>query len=170
MRIVIGLELLFPKAMLSEDRDRLAANVTDAVPLLDRRDMLLFVEEPHVRNAIARIAADCGADCESGDWLMLSSEWLAHDRHFTDYGVVARDGLRFLDLQSIAVVELAAGAGGPSELAAAAEQASEHAIAERTQEDGRRLYAVDRHLIELIAGIARAYRCAYALIVPASAR
>ncbi|NBD22818.1 hypothetical protein [Paenibacillus glycinis] len=163
MKTVYGLDLLLPGNTLQEDLARIIGWIADAVTLIDRHQTMLFVNGPEDCEAIERVAAMYDVDCERGIWLRLEDGWQTNERVFSDYGLTSHGHHRFLDLRLAAIVSLAAAEDGSSELGPALEQAGEHAIAVNKQDDGRRLLAVDRHLIELLAGIARAYRCSFAL-------
>ncbi|MBM7565686.1 hypothetical protein [Paenibacillus sacheonensis] len=169
MKIVCSLELHLPEDKLPGYYAQIIKGIADIVTLLDRHKTLLFVNTPEECEAIIRFVAKYKVDCERGTWLQLEEAWEPNDRMFADYGLQTREGNTFVDLGLAAVVALSAGEDPSSEYVQALEQAEEHAIASLTQEDGRRLLAVDRHQAELIAGIARAYRCAYELIQPAAA-
>ncbi|MFC4808267.1 hypothetical protein [Paenibacillus sp. GCM10023250] len=168
MNTVYGLELHLPEDKLPGYYAQIVKGIADAVTLVDRHKTLLFVDGPDARDAVLRLADKYNVETECGLWLQLEAAWQTNDRVFGDYGVTTREGNRFLDLGLASVVALAAAAGEPSELAAALTQADEHAIASAEREDGRRLLAVDRHQEALLAGIARAYRCSFATVVPAA--
>ncbi|QHW30398.1 hypothetical protein GZH47_05755 [Paenibacillus rhizovicinus] len=147
---------------------RLIQDIADAVTLKDRHQTTLFVRTAEDCEAIERISDEYNVICERGTWLQLDSGWLPNERIVTDYGIVTHEGNVFLDRGLVAVVQLAPWDDPVAEFESALEQADEHAIATLTQEDGRRLLAVDRHQVDLLAGIARAYRCAFEIFLPAS--
>ncbi|WP_219836335.1 hypothetical protein [Paenibacillus sp. R14(2021)] len=164
MNIVYSTELHLPEDKLPASYAQIVEGISTMTVLLDHQQTLLFVQSPEECEAIEAFAADYNVHCERGAWLLLPPEWTLNDRSFIDYGLITRSDNRFLnlDLAAVAVVgAYSAAAEGSSELESALEQAEEHAVAWLTQEDGRRLLAVDRHQLELIAGIARAYRCTF---------
>lgn len=178
VRTVYSLDLHLPNDWEPEDRDLFIDDIAEAVVVLDQHHSTLFLGTPEDCDVIELFASGQRIVCERGIWLQLADEWQPNERLFTDYGVRADAGRTYLDLQLAAVVELAASDdaayGAPAadkpdrEFEPALEQAIEHAIAALMQEDGRWLLAVDRHQVDLIAGIARAYRCDFEIVKPAA--
>lgn len=187
MQPIYGVELHLPEDKLPGYYAQIVKGIADAAELLDREKTLFFVRTETDAAAVEALAKRYRAETERSQWLALDETWSVDERRFDDYGIAARSGNRYLDLQLAAVMALAAGhggeddAGGPAaerppdeapapgesgqaELEQAMLQALEHAAADKS-EDGRRLLAVDRQLTPLIEGIARAYRCTAELLL-----
>lgn len=131
----------------------------ETISVLDHDSTIWFVNSREDADAIEAIAAAYNVVCDLGKWLFLNEPgWHPNPQLFSDYGIVTQSGNHFLDSQHATVVSFSS-LTQDAELAAALEQASEHALAELTTEDGRKLVAVDRHHVELMEGIARAYHC-----------
>ncbi|MBP3964224.1 hypothetical protein [Paenibacillus lignilyticus] len=169
MQPIYSVDLQFPKNMLPNDFERMVQEMTEAtVNLLDRDDTLLFVSSQADAYAIEAFASSYKASCEHGQWVRLDESWSLNSRTFTDYGLITQSDNRYLDLLLASIVCLIPGTAHEAELASAAEQADEHAVALLKQNDGRRLLAIDRHQVSLIEGIARAYRCSSETVLEAS--
>ncbi|SEN10927.1 hypothetical protein [Paenibacillus sp. OV219] len=170
MQTVYSVEMQLPEDKQPGYYAQIVKGIADIVTLIDRDKTMLFVQTSEDGDAFIAFTAKYKVQCECGTWLLLDDPgWRSNPLLFTDYGIVTRSDNHFLDLQLAAVVSLYAPAAsaheGTSELTAALEQASEHALAELPSEDGRWLIAVDRHHIPLMEGIARAYHCRAELIL-----
>ena len=66
--------------------------------------------------------------CERGIWLHLDETWSIDDRTFTDYGMITRQGNRFLDA-ALTILVAIYGDEPDSELTQALQQAEEHTLA-----------------------------------------
>ncbi|REE93008.1 hypothetical protein A8990_10292 [Paenibacillus taihuensis] len=165
MQTVYSVEMLLPDDKLPGYYAQIVKGIADVVTLIDRDKTMLFVKSGEDADAIEAFTAKYKVQCERGTWLRLDEPgWHPNPQLFTDYGIITRSDNHFLDLQLAAVVSFSA-SSPDAELASALEQASEHALADLTTEDGRKLIAVDRHQVELMEGIARAYRCHAELIL-----
>ncbi|WP_308638895.1 hypothetical protein [Paenibacillus silvisoli] len=169
MQPIYSVQLHLPEDKLPGYYAQIVKGIADTVTLLDRDKTLLFVRTQADADAIEAFVAKYKVDCEHGQWVQLDESWAIQMRSFTDYGLITRSDNRFLDLSLASIVSLSPGPSPESaELDQAIEQADEHALAWRNQNDGRRLLAVDRHQTELIAGIAKAYRCASGVVLAAA--
>ncbi|SFS85418.1 hypothetical protein SAMN05428962_3271 [Paenibacillus sp. BC26] len=169
MQPIYSVDLQLPKDLQPIDFERMIQELTAAtVNLLDRDGNLLFVNSQADAYAIEAFAAPYKTSCEHGQWVRLDESWSLNSRIFTDYGLITQSDNRYLDLLLASIVCLIPGTTPDTELASAAEQADEHAVALLKQNDGRRLLAIDRHQVSLIEGIARAYRCSSQTVLEAS--
>ncbi|RAP76675.1 hypothetical protein [Paenibacillus montanisoli] len=168
MQPIYSVQLHLPEDKLPGYYAQIVKGIADTVTLLDRDKTLLFVHSLAEAEAIEAFVAKYNVTCEYGQWVQLDDTWSIQMRTFTDYGLITRSENRFLDLALASVVSLSPGTAPDAELALAAEQADEHALAWQTQNDGQRLIAVDRHQTALIAGIARAYRCSSSVVLAAA--
>ncbi|MBW7453679.1 hypothetical protein K0U00_06470 [Paenibacillus sepulcri] len=157
MNVIHSVELHLPGDKLPGYYAQIVKGIANTVTLLDRDKTLLFVTSEAEAAEIENFVQHYRVETDRGIWLALEESWEVNERKFEDYGVRTRSGSRYLDLHLAAVMELSSG-GGDSELAQAREQCEEHSAAKQHKE-GRQLLAVDREQIELIEGIARAYRC-----------
>lgn len=165
MQPLYSVELHLPDDKLPGYYAQIVKGIADTVTLLDRDKTLLFVKSAEDADAVETFAARYRVECDRGVWLQLDTAWKLSDLLFTDYGLQTRLGNYYLDLALAAIVAISA--DGPlSELPSALLQAEEHAIATaQSQEGGQQLLAVDRHQIELIQGIARAYKCKWTSVL-----
>ncbi|UVI32175.1 hypothetical protein [Paenibacillus spongiae] len=159
MDTVFCVELLLPAVDPDPEINisSMIKEIAAAIPLLDYHPPLLFISAENDLQEADAILQSSGIRYELGTWLELDERWITELRVLTDYGVATPSGRTFIDLTLCAVMQLTCTEAG-SELASAILQAEEHAIAMK-REDGRQLLAVDRQQIELLEGIARAYRC-----------
>ncbi|GGD71167.1 hypothetical protein [Paenibacillus nasutitermitis] len=163
MKIVHSVELHLPEGKLPGFYAQIVKGIANIVTLLDRDKTVLFVSSEAEAEAIEAFVRHYRVETDRGLWAGLDQQWLLDERKFGDYGIQSRSGSRYLDLGLSAIMEIAA-AGESSELGQALEQCEEHSVA-RQNKDGRQLLAVDREQTELIAGIARAYRCQAELLL-----
>ncbi|BBH21244.1 hypothetical protein Back11_25890 [Paenibacillus baekrokdamisoli] len=157
MLLLYSVELHLPADKLPGYYAQIIKGIADIVTLIDRHKTLLFVSSAADADAIETFVQHYKVNCERGLWLQLDDDWTINERTFTDYGLITREGNRFIDVALTAVVTIS-GDAPESELEQALQQTDEHTLAQQTK-DGRRLLAVDRHHIELLEGIARAYHC-----------
>lgn len=159
MQPLYSVELHLPDDKLPGYYAQIVKGIADTVTLVDRDKTLLFVKSAADADAVETFVERYRVECDRGIWLQLDDAWRLNDRLFTDYGLQTRFGNHYIDLVLAAIVAISA-EGPESDLPSALLQAEEHAIAAaQSQEDGHQLLAVDRHQIELIQGIARAYKC-----------
>ncbi|MFC5651705.1 hypothetical protein ACFPYJ_21820 [Paenibacillus solisilvae] len=157
MQLIISVELNLPEDKLPGYYAQIIKGIADIATLVDRHKTLLFVSGSSDADAIEAFVERYKVPSERGMWLQLDEKWLINDRTFTDYGVLTRQGNHFLDMALTAIVALD-GVEPESELTQALQQTEEHTLAS-SNANGRQLLAVDRHQVELIEGIARAYHC-----------
>ncbi|MBW7473670.1 hypothetical protein K0T92_02795 [Paenibacillus oenotherae] len=164
MQPLHSIELHLPEDKLPGYYAQIIKGIADTVTIVDRDKTVLFVQSAADADAVEAFVQRYRVDCERALWIALEdSSWELNDRLFTDYGLHTRLGNHYLDLGLVALVALSA-SGAHSELESALLQTEEHAIA-RAQENGQQLIAIDRHQIELIEGIARAYQCKWAQLL-----
>lgn len=154
---IYSVELNLPDDKLPGYYAQIIKGIADLVTLADRYKTLLFVSSLSDADAIESFVKRYKVHCEHGLWLHLDATWSINDRTFTDYGVITNQGNYFLDAALTAIVAID-GSETHSELPQALLQAKEHTLAS-SHANGRQLLAVDRHQVELIEGIARAYHC-----------
>ena len=157
MQSIFSIELHLPDDKLPGYYAQIIKGIADIVTLVDRHKTLLFVGLMSDADAIETFVARYKVHCERGIWLQLDETWWIDNRTFTDYGVITRQGNRFLDA-ALTILIAIDGIDPDSELTQAMQQAEEHMLAS-SHANGRQLLAVDRHQAELIEGIARAYHC-----------
>lgn len=135
--------------------------LADTEALIDRDRTMLFIK-PEGRAAITAVLDHYGVTYEDGDWLHLGQieDGWTPTRLWSDYGIETRSRALFLDLALAALVSFESDKPD-AEPSQAEQQLEEHAIAIlHPSTGGRPVFAIDRQLLELAQGIAKAYRCA----------
>ncbi|XEC96851.1 hypothetical protein AB6A23_10105 [Paenibacillus tarimensis] len=156
MKQVSGIQMQLPEGKLPGFYAQIIKGIAEHAAIVDRSGELMFAREEHTE-AINKVLRHYKVDSTTSSWLQLTdSEW-SLGRLWDDYGITARAGGWFADLQLAAAGNLLA-IDNASETEQAWLQIEEHHIA-MLQKDSRRSFVVDRQLSELIDGIARAYRC-----------
>ncbi|MBD2844417.1 hypothetical protein IDH44_04380 [Paenibacillus sp. IB182496] len=156
MKVVTGIEMQLPADKRPGFYAQIVKGIAEAAAgLLDRSGELLFTEQEQA-DAVAGVLTHYRVPYICGDWAQLGEAWTT-DALWSDYGLDARAGGRFVDLRLAA-----AGALEPATDRAELEQAwlqlLEHQLA-RLQTPGARQLLIDRQLTELADGIAAAYGC-----------
>lgn len=155
---VTGIEMMLPDDKQPGYYAQIVRQLASVEGLLDR-DKSLLLTAAGSEDGILEALDHYRVPYETSRWLQLDGSW-SLDRSFGDYGIETRAGGRFLDAGLAVIVRLEDGGEGEPEQAFA--QLEEHAVCRRLPEYGGydgALAAVDRQLLPLAEGIARAYRC-----------
>ncbi len=135
--------------------------LADTEALLDRDRTMLFIK-PEGRAIVTAVLDHYGVTYEDSDWLHLGQieDGWTPTRLWSDYGIETRSSALFLDRSLAALVSFESDKPD-SEPSQAEQQLEEHAIAIlQMSHNSRCIFAIDRQLLELAQGIAKAYHCA----------
>ena len=141
MQSIFSIELYLPEDKLPGYYAQIIKGIADIVTLVDRHKTLLFVSRMSDADAIETFAARYKVHCERGIWLQLDETWSVDDSKPSYYGVITRQGNRFLDAALTLLIAIY-GDEPDSELTQAMQQAEEHTLAS-SHANGRQLLALD---------------------------
>jgi hypothetical protein len=158
---VIALDIAMKEGMQPGYYAQIIKKLADTEALVDRDRTMLFVK-PEGRDTVTAVLDHYGVTYEDSEWLQLGNveDGWTPTRLWSDYGIETRSRALFLDLSLGALVSFEPDKPD-AEPAQAEAQLDEHAIAIlRPAAGGRPVFAIDRQLLELAQGIAKAYHCA----------
>jgi hypothetical protein len=158
---VIALDIAMKEGMQPGYYAQIIKKLADTEALVDRDRTMLFVK-PEGCDTVAAVLDHYGVTYEDSEWLHLGyiEDGWTPTRLWSDYGIETRSRALFLDLSLAALVSFEPDKPDAEPLQAEA-QLDEHALAIlQPTGDSRPIFAIDRNLLDLAEGIAKAYHCA----------
>lgn len=157
MQKKIALMLDMPEGKQPGFYAQVVKGIAAKTQLFDRDKELLILDRPDDRAAVLEVLTHYKIDAEEMNVIFLPEDAELFDG-FSDYGFETRTENCFLYEKLVYLFQFKPPFGEEAEPAQALLQFEEHLIARFTSE-GEEYFAVDEHQSELMAGIAKAYKC-----------
>ncbi|RAV19771.1 hypothetical protein DQG23_17655 [Paenibacillus contaminans] len=154
----IGLMMNMPDGKQPGFYAQIVKELASKVQLFDRDKELLIVNDEAERDAAQSVLAHYKVEAEQMPLVLLPQNAELYDP-FSDYGFESLGEHLYLYEKIVKLFRFDPHFGEDAEPAQALLQFDEHLIARYTDDDGVEYFAVDAQQLDLMEGIAKAYKC-----------